>query len=557
MIGLQYTIQYKAGLTNRAADALSRRAHLDQEELAAISVCKPVWLEAVKNSYQQDAATRQRLTKLALDPKCEPDFAMQEGILRYKGRVWIGNDTETQQHLVQTLHASAAGGHSGFHATYNRIKRLFAWHGMKQQVKDFVRNCMICQQAKTERISPAGLLQPLPIPKKPWAVVSLDFIEGLPRSGGFDTVLVIVDKFSKYAHFIPLAHPFTALQVAKLFMKEIFRLHGLPLALISDRDKVFTSKVWQELFKLCLTEIRLSSAYHPQTDGQTERANQCLEAYLRCAVHSCPANWSKWLPLAEYWYNTSFHSALGRTPFEVVYGHLPREFGVTQVDECTVPDLAAWLQEREVMIDLLQQQLKQAQDRMKRHADKHRTDREFAVGDAVLLKLQPFIQSSVAQRPHQKLAFRYFGPYRVVARIGAVAYKLDLPPTSKIHPVVHVSQLKKAQGAVVPVSPTLPPDDSVLQAEHIPETVLESKMVRVGGEPALRLRIKWSGLPSCMATWEEPQQLQRRFPNSPPWGQGETQDGGDVTAGQRAPSTSEGEADRGREGEALAVKEGA
>lgn len=187
-------------------------------------------------------------------------------------------------------------------------------------------------------------------------------------------ILVVVDKFSKYAHFVPLKHPFTALKVAEAFMKNIFCLHGLPLAIISDRDPIFTSAIWQELFKLSQTELRLSSSYHPQTDGQTERVNQCLEGYLRCAVHSCPKNWGKWLFLAEYWYDTSFHSALGRTPFEVIYGHLLREFAVTQVEESSVPDLAACLQERAIMMDHLQQQLKHAQDRMKKQADKHCTD---------------------------------------------------------------------------------------------------------------------------------------------------------------------------------------
>lgn len=174
--------------------------------------------------------------------------------------------------------------------------------------------------------------------------------------------------------------------------------------------------------------------------------NQCLETYMLCSVHSCPRNWCKWLFLAEYWYNTTFHSALGRTPFEVIYGTLPREFGVTQVDQCTVPDLETWLKEREIMMDLLQQQLKNAQDRMKRQADKKRTDKEFAVGDWVYLKPQPFIQSSVARRPFQKLAFRYYGPYQVTARVGKVAYRLALPKASQIHPVVHISQLKQAVG---------------------------------------------------------------------------------------------------------------
>lgn len=142
------------------------------------------------------------------------------------------------------------------------------------------------------------------------------------------------------------------------------------------------------------------------------------------------------------------------------------------------------------MTELLQQQLKRAQDRMKIQADRKRTDREFAVGDAVLLKLQPFIQTSVAQRPHQKLAFRYYGPYQLLARVGAVTYKLQMPAGSKIHPVVHVSQLKKAEGATVPVSPDLPPENPILQAEHTPVAVLESKLVQVAGEPRPRIRVQ-------------------------------------------------------------------
>jgi transposase InsO family protein len=129
-------------------------------------------------------------------------------------------------------------------------------------------------------------------------MVSLDFIEGLPKSGGFDVILVVIDKFSKYAHFIPMSHPYTALSVAQLYFNNIYKLHGLPEALISDRDKVFTSTLWKELFALSDTQLLMSSAYHPQTDGQTERLNQCLEAFLRCSVHACPKQWSKWLSMA-------------------------------------------------------------------------------------------------------------------------------------------------------------------------------------------------------------------------------------------------------------------
>lgn len=410
---------------------------------------------------------------------------------------------------------------------------------MKQQVKELVRQCIICQQAKTERVSPAGLLQPLPIPQRPWAVISLDFIEGLPKSGGYNAILVVVDKFSKYAHFLPLTHPFTALDIAKVFMQEIFKLHGMPMGIISDRDRIFTGQVWQELFRLCHTELKMSSSYHPQTDGQTERVNQCLETYLHCSVHSCPSNWSKWLSLAEYWYNTCFHSSLGRTPFEVIYEHLPREFGIDQVAENTVPDLAAWLKEREVLRELLQQQLKQAQDRMKKQVDRHRTERTFEVGDSVLLKLQPFIQTSIARRPFQKLAFRYYGPYTIQAKVGAVAYRLNLPPTSKIHHVVHVSLLKRAVGAEVPVNAQLPPPNTVLQAEHSPGGVLDKKLVRVDGTLETRVLIKWSDLPADLATWEDPVKLQQQYLASPPWGQGGPQGGENVTTDKRSHDSDE------------------
>ena len=167
------------------------------------------------------------------------------------------------------------------------------------------------------------MLQPLPVPDSAWQIVSLDFVEGLPRSGQYNSILVVVDKYSKFAHFVPLRHPFTALSVAKAYLDNVYKLHGLPMSLISDRDRVFTSKLWQELFSLAGVSLRMSSSYHPQTDGQTERVNQCMETFLRCFVHACPTKWIQWLSLAEFWYNTSCHSALGRSPFEVLYGHPP------------------------------------------------------------------------------------------------------------------------------------------------------------------------------------------------------------------------------------------
>jgi transposase InsO family protein len=155
-------------------------------------------------------------------------------------------------------------------------------------------------------------------------MVTMDFIEGLPRSGRFNCVLVVVDKLSRYAHFIGLSHPFTATTVATAYMDHVHKLHGMPESIVSDRDPIFTSRFWKELTIVTGTQLRMSSSYHPQTDGTTERVNQCLEAYLRCFSHACPTKWAQWLSLAEFWYNTCPHSALdGKSPFQVVYGHSP------------------------------------------------------------------------------------------------------------------------------------------------------------------------------------------------------------------------------------------
>jgi hypothetical protein len=234
-----------------------------------------------------------------------------------------------------------------------KIRHLFAWPGMKKMVHQFVTHCTTCQQAKSKRVKYPGLLQSLPVPDFAWQVVSLHFIEGLPTSYHFRCILVVVDKFSRYAYFVPLKHPFTAIEVSMAYMDNIFKLHGFPEAMIFDRDRVFTSQVWQQLSKLTNTELKMSTSYHPQTDGQTERVNQCLEAYLRCFVHACPTKWKKWLSLAEFWYNSSFHNSLNTTPFEVLYGQHPRHLGIDIVDSCAVPNVDLWLKERHVMVRLV------------------------------------------------------------------------------------------------------------------------------------------------------------------------------------------------------------
>lgn len=203
MMGLQYTVQYKKGIHNSAADALLRKPP-HSSQLFAVTTVQPSWLATVHASYVNDEQAQQLLQKLALDPAYVEHHTLDHGILRHKKRIWVGNDQQLQRQIISAFHDSPHGGHSGFPVTYRRLISLFSWPGMKQMIQEYVRCCRICQHAKPERTPPARLLQPLPVPSEPWEVATMDFIDGLPRSRNYKCLLVVVDKFSKYAHFIPL-----------------------------------------------------------------------------------------------------------------------------------------------------------------------------------------------------------------------------------------------------------------------------------------------------------------------------------------------------------------
>lgn len=213
---------------------------------------------------------------------------------------------------------------------------------------------------------------------------------GLPKSKGIDTILVVVDNLSKYTHLCPLVHPFTAKQVAELFAREIVRLHGFPRSIVSDRDTIFMSGFWKELFKLQGSKLHHSSAYHPQSDGQTEVVNRCLESYLRCFASDKPKSWSGWLLWAEYWFNTTYNASTKMTPFKIVYGRDPPTLIHFQEDISVVEDVNVQLRLHNQCLDLLNENLEKSQNRMKQYADSHRRELQFQQGDQVWLKLRPY-----------------------------------------------------------------------------------------------------------------------------------------------------------------------
>ncbi|XP_052879082.1 transposon Tf2-1 polyprotein isoform X1 [Gossypium arboreum] len=503
MLGYDYSISYRKGAQNTVADALSRQPHdlthqLFQCEGRMDSYWSELWTR-IAASYALDQKLFQLCQNVRTHPQLHPKYSWDGTFLRRMGKVVVGNDFQLRKDIFGLFHDSALGGHSGIHATRHRISALLYWKGLSKDVKHWVRECVVCQHCKADNSASPGLLQPLPILDRAWSVSSLDFIEGLPLSQGKSAILVVVDRLTKYGHFVALAHPFTALTVAHEYLQHIYKLHGVPESIVSDRDRIFLSNFWQELFRHLGAKLKLFTAYHPQTDGQTEILNKCLESYLRCMTGEKPTAWASWLSLAEWWYNTTYHSAIQTTPYEALYGqdpplHLPYLAGASPV-----ASVDRTLQHREVLRQVLKFHLTRAQDRMKQMADKHRSEREFQVGDLVYLKLQPYRQHSLRKFKNQKLSPRYFGPFPVEARVGPVAYKLSLPPTARIHSTFHVSQLKKPVGS----------DGALLKT---PIRILDRRMVKQGNHAAVEVLVEWGDTFLEDATWENLHDLQQRFP---------------------------------------------
>jgi len=514
LLGYEFVVEYKPGKENKVADALSRKMEESKEgNLSAITAPANTWLEQLRTSYAIDPKLQQIIKKLEQGSLASQNYKQQDGLLFYKGRLSIPASRELREQILHLLHSSPQGGHSGFHKTLHRAKSEFYWEGMRKEVRRFIKECDICQQNKSENIHPAGLLQPLPIPTKVWTDISLDFIEGLPNSEGYSVIMVVVDRLSKYAHFIPISHPYTASKIAQVFLANIFKLHGLPNSIVTDRDPTFTSTFWKELFKLQGTTLKFSSAYHPQTDGQTEIVNKMVEQYLRCFSGDKPKGWVKWLPLAEWWYNTNIHASTKLSPFESVYGYpapklIPYTAGTTQIQE-----VENTLKTRDEIICILRANLQLAQDRMKKFADIKRTERSFDVGDLVYLRLQPYKQQSVVQRRNLKLSPRFYGPYQVLEKIGTVAYRLELPPAAKIHPVFHVSCLKKKLGERQHVVVTLPPTDKNGIIRPEPEEILHRRLKKKKNHAVTEVLVKWKGLGAEEASWVEYSILVNEFPD--------------------------------------------
>ncbi|KAG9450049.1 hypothetical protein H6P81_010014 [Aristolochia fimbriata] len=442
-------------------------------------------------------------------------FWMENDLLCTRGgRVYVPRHGGLRKDIMKECHDTLWAGHPGQKRTIALVSEKFYWPGLAMDVEVYVRTCLVCQQDKAERRRPGGLLQPLPIAERPWDSVSMDFILCIKESGGLSAIYVVVDRFSKYATFVALSKKCTASEVAKVFFSNVVKYWGVPSSIISDRDSKFMSRFWTELFGLLGTSLNMSSSFHPQTDGQTERVNQILEDYLRHFVSANQKDWPNLLDIAQFSFNLQKSEATGYSPFEVVLGRqpsLPIEVLPKQSKKSAPAHfmLKRWKETQ----DLARVYLHKAARRMKKAANQHRRPVAFEVGDQVMLRIRPE-QFSMLKARKQGLIRQYEGPFRVLKKVGELAYKLQLPAAWKVHNVFHVSQLKPyhidpdpnrastSRGTILTFNqPPGPELDYIITHRSI---------VAYSGKDTMRqYLVKWKNEPEEDATWCDRPELYR------------------------------------------------
>lgn len=506
----EYSLQlhHKPGKTMGKADALSQMEGYDQgnNDNSDVVLLKPeLFIRSIEEPDQDllDSIKKRKTHRDAYITK-----RLQENIegwldhgdmITWEGRIYVPKDKILRSKIITMHHDSTLAGHLGQFKTLELITRSYWWPGVNRDVKQYVKGCERCQATKKSRTMPTGLLQPHDTPSKPFKKICTNMVGELPEAGGFNAIVTISDMFTKCTRFIPFHTLLASEGMARIYRDQIFAQHGLPRAIVHDRGPQYHSIFMKELYRLLSITPNYTTAYHPQTNGQSERINQELEHYLRLFINHHQNDWHEWLPLAEFTYNDRIHSSTHMSPFYADMGRHPFK-GTNPRNASRNDSVQSFVDQMIKTRGEVESALTKSREDMKRYYDKHRTPEiQFKPGDKVWLDAR----NIQGKRHSKKLDDTKVGPFDVIKKVGPLAYRLKLPRTWKIHPVFNVVYLSPYIKPSFPTQPQLtqpPPEDIEGQEEYTVEEVIDCRYNKSKRRP--KWKVRWKGYSSSEDTWE-------------------------------------------------------
>ena len=536
LAGFNFVISYRPGKKNEKADSLTRRTGdlpkgedddrqrqqyqlvLPREKLDS-DVQKELGIAPVEEEDDREPLSQRIAAAQAGDEFCQkvtrmlnigqrrsrevslPHCEVVNNLLYFRKKLVVPENDEVRIDLLREVHEAPAGGHYGVGKMIGILSRQYWFPRMYQVLKRYLRNCHTCKRANYSREAYNGILNPLPVPERAWKDISLDFVTGLPMSKGKNAILVVICRLTKMRHFIVCLadeEGTSAEETARMILDHVWKHHGLCSTAVSDRGPQFVSEVWKHLCRLLQIRASLSTAFHPETDGQTENANKDMERYLRSFINYLQDDWLDWLSMAEFAANNTESSAIKTSPFLANYGFHPRmsfdlepelQEGSARPREVIQRQKAADMARKMKDIgEFLQEQMTLAQAGMEEQANQHRTPApRYQVGDKVWLSTA----NIRTQRPSKKLDHKQIGPYEIVRKVGPTSYELRLPGNLRIHPVFHSSLLRLDPDDPLPsqVIPPPPPIEVEGEPEWEVQEILDSRWYY----GRLQYRVQWIG----------------------------------------------------------------